>query len=513
MDSNSKQGILSYRIERDSANPNLTALAGLAPYLDMAWASGLVGSIDRNLSIRESGQGWTDSQVVISLVLLNLVGSDCVVDLDHLNADEGFGKLLMWCENHGLPRRIRRERKKRWRKERTRSVVSPSAARRYLRAFHDESQERLRVAGKAFIPKANENLLGLRRVNAELVGFVQSAKEQRVATLDIDATLIETSKSSALYCYKHFRAYQPVNVYWAEQGVMLHSEFRDGNVPAGYDQRRVLKEALSQLPAGVLKVRLRSDTAGYEHKLLRYCEAKRNDGFGRIEFAVGCDVTPEFKRAVETVAEEEWCPLRKEVDGELVETGRQWAEVCFVPDDIAFSSDAPIYRYLATREPLYNQPLPGMESQLCLPFQTITKQRVTYKVFGVVTNMDWSGDELIRFHDGRCGKAEEAHKTLKEDLAGGVMPSDEFGANAAWWAIAILAMNLSCAMNRLVLGGAWANKRMKAIRFLIICLPGRVMHKARQLCLRLSRGHPAFEIRVAMRTRIWELATGPPISA
>jgi hypothetical protein len=43
---------------------------------------------------------------------------------------------------------------------------------------------------------------------------------------------------------------------------MLHTEFRDGNVPAGYEQLRILKEALTYLPAGIKKVRLRSDTAG-----------------------------------------------------------------------------------------------------------------------------------------------------------------------------------------------------------------------------------------------------------
>lgn len=508
----SKQGVLSYRIERESANPNLTGLAGLAVYLDLARASGLVGSIHRNVKAREGGQGWTDHQIVMSLVLLNLVGGDCVDDLDHLNADEGFGELLKRCESDGLPRRIRREMRNRWRKHRSRSVVSPSAARRYLSLFHDESQEHLHSAGKAFIPKANENLLGLRRVNAEFVGFVQSSDPQAVATLDLDATLIETFKSSALYCYKHFRAYQPYNVYWAEQGVMLHTEFRDGNVPAGYDQLRVLKEAISYLPSGVMKIRLRSDTAGYEHKLLRWCESKRRDDrFGVIEFAIGCDVTVEFKRAVEDVSEEDWRPLCREVDGEWIKTGREWAEVCFVPDAIARKTVT--YRYLATREALRNQPLPGMEFQLCLPFQTMTKGKVTYKVFGLVTNMDWDGDEIIRFHDGRCGKSEEAHKILKEDFAGGIMPSDEFGSNAAWWSIAVLAMNLSVAMNRLVLGGAWANKRMKALRFLIICLPGRVMRKARQLALRLSRGHPAFDILVRMRARILELSTGPPLPA
>ena len=41
----------------------------------------------------------------------------------------------------------------------------------------------------------------------------------------------------------------------------------------------------------------------------------------------------------------------------------------------------------------------------------------------------------------RCGKGEEVHGVLKDDLAGGRLPSGLFGANAAWWAIAVLAFN------------------------------------------------------------------------
>ena len=100
-----------------------------------------------------------------------------------------------------------------------------------------------------------------------------------------------------------------------------------------------------------------------------------------------------------------------------------------------------------------------------------------------------------------------------EDFAGGKMPSNEFGANAAWWQIAVLAMNIASAMKRVVLGGVWAKRRMKAIRFLLISVPGRVVEKARQLCLRLSRDHPALDLIIRMRVRIGELATGPPIAA
>ena len=43
-------------------------------------------------------------------------------------------------------------------------------------------------------------------------------------------------------------------------------------------------------------------------------------------------------------------------------------------------------------------------------------------------------------------------------------------------------------MKRLVLGGDWAPRRMKAMRFHLIALPGRVVRHARRLIVRLSAG-------------------------
>jgi hypothetical protein len=238
-----------------------------------------------------------------------------------------------------------------------------------LWAFHDAEQEGLRQVGKAFIPAPNEHLRGFPRVNRNFLAFVQSNNPKTSATLDMDATLVETRKAEALYCYKGFKSYQPLNTWWAEQGVIVHSEFRDGNVPAGYEQLRVLKEALRCLPDGVEQVRLRSDTAGYQHDLLKYCELGDNERFGRIEFAIGCDVTEEFKRAVAGVEELEWSPLKKMVQGREVETGTQWAEVCFVPNAIAHSKKGPQYRYVATRRLIDEQlSLPGMDEDRQYPF-------------------------------------------------------------------------------------------------------------------------------------------------
>ena len=98
---------------------------------------------------------------------------------------------------------------------------------------------------------------------------------------------------------------------------------------------------------------------------------------------------------------------------------------------------------------------------------------------------------------------------LKSDLAGGRLPSRLFGANAAWWAIAVLAFNLSSAMKRLVLGGQWVSRRLKAVRFALIALPGRVMRHARRLIIRLSRDHPSYELLLRARQNILALAAEP----
>jgi hypothetical protein len=500
------QGILTYKYEEEKGTAGLTALAGLPVWLDLASVLGLGDHIRDHLRIRQS-QGWTDEQIITSLVLLNLAGGDAVDDIRILQKDGGFCKILTSIETKGMSRPQRRAHERRWRKERHASVPSPSAIFRYLDAFHNPEEEKKRLQGKAFIPAPNEHLRGLVTVNRDLVASVQMHRPKKDATLDMDATLVHTEKEDALFSYKGHKAYQPHDVYWAEQELVLHSEFRDGNVPAGYDQLRVFRESLDMLPEGVEKVYLRSDTAGYQHDLLRYCEKGEHPRFGRIEFAIGADVTKEFRKAVAEA--DEWKQVMKAVNGEVRPTAKEWAEVCFVPNEIAFTKNAPEYRYVATRELLSQPELPGMEGHVELPFPTMTMEKKRYKIFGIVTNRDVEGSELVNWLHDRCGKSEEAHSVMKEDLAGGRLPSADFGANAAWWGIMILAFNLNSAMKQLALEGSWVTRRMKAMRFSLISLPGRILTHARELVIRLVGGHPSFEVLLSARRRIMELANVP----
>jgi hypothetical protein len=202
------------------------------------------------------------------------------------------------------------------------------------------------------------------------------------------------------------------------------------------------------------------------------------------------------------LAEADWRRLFRVVDGKPEDTGQEWAEVCFVPSWVGHKKHGPSYRYLAIREVIEQQALPSIEEQISLPFPTMNWGAVKYKITGIVTNRELPGDELIRWYRGRCGKSEEAHSIMKEDLAGGKPPSGLFGANAAWWRIMILAFNLNSAMKRLVLGESWVSSRLKAIRFWLIRLPGRVLERGRQLFVRLVGGHVSNEILFEARRRM-----------
>jgi hypothetical protein len=254
------------------------------------------------------------------------------------------------------------------------------------------------------------------------------------------------------------------------------------------------------------------DSAGYQHEVLRFCATGDEGKRDVIEFTVSNDMTESFRSCVKEVSEEDWHPLYKTERGKQVATGQEWAEVVYVPNAIAFTGKVKPYRYLAIREMVRQNILPGMDeeqTQISLPFASVVCSGLTYRVKGIVTNREIAGAELIHWHYARCGKSEEAHAVMKTDLAGGTFPSGKFGTNAAWWATMVLAYNLHAAMRLLVLPKGMRNKRLKGIRFALINVPGRVMKHARQLFVRIAKGHPALEWLKEMRGALKRLSALP----
>lgn len=490
---------LPFQYQNENSNV-LTGFSGLPLYIELAYKSGLIEVIDKLMQTKKLG--WSDREMILSLILLNLAGGDCITDINRLEQDKGLRTLLQQFRLFGMQRPQRRAYLKRWRKSKKRGLPSTAAIHRYLRLFHSAQEENKRLEGQAFIPGANLHLQALCQLNEVLISSTQHQNPTKVATLDQDATLIETYKRSAFYCYESYKAYQPFNTYWAEHGLILHSEFRDGNVPASYEQLQLLKDSLKGLPDSVEKVYLRSDSAGYQSEILQFCAEGQDSRFGVIEFAIAARVSSSFKEAVNQLKEEDWQPLYKqEPDGTKIPLQQEWAEVCFVPNWVVSRKQAPTYRYLAIREKVRGKHKGDTTSSvICTGAQN-------YKLFALVTNRDLPGNELIHWYRERCGKSEEVHDTQKNGLAGGQLPSNAFGANAAWWHIMILAFNLSRLMQLVALPKSFEDKKMKGLRFHVIRLPGRVIRHARQLRVKVEKD--AYEFYCGIRNAIASIRPPP----
>lgn len=497
-----QQSSLPFKFEATKTS-GATALAGLALYLELCYKIGFIDMIRRALP-ESGGQGWSAADVVLTLVLLNLAGGDSVADVELLRRDEGFVKLAVAVACYGLPRKEARAKARLLKKTKAVPFPAPSSVFRFLDLFHGLEQDVERVPGEATLVPEHSRLLGLWQVNRELLGFMQKQRPLDTATLDCDATLVETHKAEALHCYKGYKAYQPLNFYIFEWSMIAYSHFRDGNVPCGYRQLESVQRALKLLPAGIKHVKLRMDTQGYEWELLRWLAEGKSERFGAIDFAVGADVTQELKKEVAKLQAKDWHDLTRKAH----EVAQQWAEVAFVPNACATKKDGPMYRFIVTREALRQPSLPGVAVEL--PFPTMDFGGIgPCKLHAVVTNTKLGGAELVAWYRQRCGKSEEAHSVMKSDLAGGKLPSGDFGANAAWWTIMQIALNLNQMLKRLAMPESWLNKRLKAIRAHVICVAARVVDHARQVVVRLSAAHPSTAFIQEIRERILALEGQP----
>jgi len=298
-------------------------------------------------------------------------------------------------------------------------------------------------------------------VRASLVA-VQLRRPCREATIDLDASIVVSEKREAAPTYTGESGYQPTVTYWAEQEMVLYDEFRDGNVPAGQDVLRVLKRAVEALPEGVERIWFRADSAAYVHEVLNWCRDEAG-----ITLAIGADMSPELRWAVEALPPTAWQFL--EAKGGV---GRWWAEVEFIPSAPSVVKGRRPDRYLAIR-------LEPVQKELFADGSRV-------KHFAVVTN-DWErpGPEVLAWQRQRAGTIEKLHDVLKNDLGAGVMPCGRFGANAAWLRLNTLCYNLLTIVRTQGLPEELQKARPKRLRLWVLCRGGQIVHHARRLAVRV----------------------------
>ncbi len=442
----------------DAIDPTLvTGRAGVPLVIELFRQLGVAAAIDAHVAVKQRQRGLKSSQLVESLIALWASGGDRCEDLTALREDQALAQLL----GYAFP--------------------ATTTVRDFLEAFHVEHGPLWSAGPQAAVPLESAPLAGLDTANRTLVAGLQRGARETVATLDADATIVESHKDAATVAYDGTRGYQPVVVLWAEQDVILHDQFRDGHVPAGCGNVRVLEQAVANLPHRVTRIRIRADSALYETEVLRWCEDKK------IEYAISADLSAQLKAEILRLPEAAWQLERKEPDA-----FRHWAEVPYVPDDGDHRKDRPcVRRYLAVRV----QKRQG----------TLFADGSSVHYFALVTNRTEDGLTILRWHREKAGTVEHTHHVLKNELAAAALPSGKFGANAAWFRLNVLTYNLLSVLKRLTLPGDLRTARPKRLRFLLFNTVGKVVTHARRTLLRLSAAlQHALLVRV--RCRITRLA-------
>ena len=342
------------------------------------------------------------------------------------------------------------------------AIPAPETARQWLDRFHDEELMKGKPRQGSFLPAEAGPLAGLGEVNRHVVrAYVQNVKVEKRVTLDMDAHLVETDKAEAQYCYDGYKAFQPIEVCWAETGLVLADEFREGNVPASEGNRRLVDEAYQALPPGDWEVYIRSDSAAYEQGNLDHWDRQ---GW---KFAVSADMSPQLKETVGSIPPQSWQTI--EANERRV---REWAEVAYVPSRKIEQKDSRPYRYVAVR-------MRRLQGELF-------NDGASVRYFAIVSNIwEMEGQALLQWHRGKAGTIEHVHHVLKSGLGGGVYPSGKHGANAAWLRLQVITHNLLELLKAAVLPKEYAKAEPKRLRFAVFTGLGQVIRHAGRVILKV----------------------------
>jgi hypothetical protein len=439
----------------------MTPWAGVAPLIEAMRQIGMMEKADKVLPLKKTSKGLSSGQMVECFVLLSTLGGDCLEDMERLRRDEALPQML----GYGLP--------------------APETARQWLDRFHDEELMKGKPRQGSFLPAETAPLAGLGEVNHHVVrAYVQNVKVENRVTLDIDAHLVETDKAEAHYCYGGYKAFQPIEVCWAETGLVLADEFREGNVPASEGNQRLVDEAYQALPPGDWEVYIRSDSAAYEQDNL--------DDWDRRgwKFAVSADMSPQLKEAVGAVPPESWQMMEQK--GGVI---REWAEVAYVPSRKSEKKDSRPYRYVAVR-------LRRLQGELF-------NDGASVRYFAIASNIwELESQALLQWHRAKAGTIEHVHHVLKSGLGGGVYPSGKHGANAAWLRLQVITYNLLELLKAAVLPKEYAKAEPKRLRFAVFTGLGQVICHARRVVMKVLEQVWTTLLRAAQERAI---ALSPPV--
>ena len=313
----------------------------------------------------------------------------------------------------------------------------------------------------------------IERASQELVA--DSLREDpEELTLDVDATEIEADKQEAQWTYHKVKGYMPMLGY--VNGVCVGQEFREGNVSPGARILEFGRHCEAALPKGK-RIYFRSDSAAYQAAVIDYYSQP-----GRC-FTITADLDAAVKREIHNLPATAWQAYRT---AEGLATDREIAETVHT-----MNGTKQAFRLIVLRWP---NPQPSL----------FEADRYCYHA--VATNREQGMSEVIWKHNQR-GESENWHKELKVGFGMEQMPCGEFGANAMYFAIGVLAYNLAQVLKRWALPEGYRTVTVATLRWKVYRLAAKLVRHARGWVLRIKADLEKWRLLESARLRCAGLRT------
>lgn len=415
----------------------LTSFAGLPLLVELAHHLGVWEAVNQIPGLQERERVHRPADYLISLVLTLAAGGDALDDADLLRGDPGLNQIL------GGP------------------LAAPNSLGPFLRKFDRSALYRLSLLSSALA------LESLHRKNFPEI------------TLDIDSTLIEANKELAKKTFEGFPGYNPLLAWVAEANVWLSGVFREGNSSPQSHLLPLLKRCERLLPEGT-KLRLRSDSAGYQIKLMKRCHER-----GHL-FTITADQDEAVRASIAAIPEKAWT---------IIETKKEvyaLAETVHAPGN---DKHLPAFRLIVKR--VFTGHLELFKSPLV--------------DHAIISNApaDWSTEKVLKFHNGR-GTMEKAIGVLKNETGLANLPCGTLLANAAYFQTTLLTYNLLQLFKLHALPIDWHRFGWTKLRYRLIGQAALVVKHARDLVMKLARDYIYYPVFEQARWAVYGFAAASP---
>lgn len=451
-------------------DPSLTPVAGLLAVTELVDRLGVVSALDEAIGpIKQRARGQSGGEFLTALAAAQMAGEDYLVGLDRRRADAAGASLSP-------------------------TATPPSTTAATLAKRFDTDRW-----------LAVESAVG--RLAGRVVAAVPHRRRRQLRaapTIDLDATEVEvygSRKQGIAYNYKGQRAGRPHLATWAEAGIVLAADLLAGDVDPRAGVTGLLTRALGSLAAaapGHGRVRVRGDI-GYFTKDLAHAVVDAD-----ADFAIGANRNPATWRAAAAIPRKAWAPA-------IGMRGAQVAVADYAPHGWPAGTRCLIRRVRYDAATLSADPRarrrktipPG---QLTLALDGHADQVWAYSF--IVTNLDISTRAKARAVESWFRHRTDIEDRIRDAKHGAALrhlPSGDQAVNTAWMWGALLAVNLSAWLHELGgLDNGQGRERghLGRLRRELICIPGRVVHHARRVTLRLS---PGLTILTQVLARLREL--------